>query len=208
MALTKTRGVTTNWTAVALNAVGESGEIDCSTHYKTKLHIQGFLDTGAATAHTGTEFIVQTSSLATTDEDWGDYTRFVELVGTCNPEPQTVTEDPAPVGTTTFTVASTTDYVVADVPLRWIAIDDPTLTNSELAQLVAISANASITILDGTTHTHAHDTTILGNIAFSRFIEIESLDLSRIRLLVNNNYDSNGAIINYKLSYTATTALS
>jgi hypothetical protein len=204
MMLTKVRGVVNDWTAVPLNTILKSNEIDVSLLYKASLFIQGFLDTGAATAHTGTEFIVQTPSALAGNEDWDDMIRFTELIGTCNPEPNEVVANPAPIGTTVILVASTAGYVVADVPEPWIAIQDPTLINSELALLSAVVANTSLTIVDGTTNTHAKTTTILGNIAFTKILSFDTTDLTRIRVLANNNYDSNGAIVNVKISYTGT----
>lgn len=204
--LTKVRGVITDWTLVNQATVVKSGELDVSTHYKTTFYVQGFIDTTDATAHTGTEFVVQSSSVASpNNEDWADEVRFIELIGTMNPEPNMVVADPAPIGTTVILVASTAGYVVGDVPLPWIVIQDLTLVNSELAVMIAMVANTSITILDGTTNAHAKNTTLLGNIAFSRRIEFDTIDKSRLRLVINNNYDSNGAKIDYKLSYTGTT---
>lgn len=205
MALSKTRGAWSAWAAVAQNGVGEGAIIDVSLHRATRLFIQGFLDTGSAVAHTGTQIIVQpyagADPTAVVDENWGDHLWWTELVGTCNPEPSTL--DPAVVGTTIFTVASTTSYVVANVAMPWIALQDITLANSELLLLKSIVTNTSLTTQDGSTRQHAN-TAIFGNIAFSRATPwIKSDDIMGMRILVNNNYDSDGAIVNWRFAWTA-----
>ncbi len=201
MAISKTQGAFSAWAAVAMGAVGEGAEIDVSLHRSTRVHLQGFLDTGAATAHTGTQFIIQGSSALTGDENWADLIWWTELIGTCNPEPSTA--NPAAIGTTVFTVASTTGYVVADVAMPWIALQDLTLANSELLLLKSIVTNTSLTMLDGSTRQHAN-TAIFGNIAFSKMsAPLDTRDLTRLRVIANNDWDSNGAVINYRFAWTA-----
>lgn len=209
MALTKVSRIEIMpWTAVLQGAKSESAVINCATYYKTTLWICGFIDTTDTTAHTGTEFIVESNPnpvppSGSDDEYWSkEGVPFVELIGTMNPEANVLVTDPAPAGTTTFTVASTTGYVVNDVTMPYIAIQDPTLANSELAYLSSIVTNTSITILNGTTRAHAKTTTLFGNVAFKKKLTFETTDISRMRLVVNNSYDSNGAKINYKLSIT------
>jgi hypothetical protein len=203
MAINKTRGAFSAWTAVALNTVSKGAEIDTSLHYLTRLHIQAFLDTAAATAHTGTQVIIQVSSALTGDENWADHLTWDILVGTCNPEPQLHLTNPAPIGTVLFPVTSTTGYVVADVVSPWIALQDPTLANSELLQLATVVAATSLTVLDGTTRTHAKTTSIFGNIAYSQMIPVVTKDFTRMRVIMNNNKDSNGAICNWRFAWTA-----
>jgi hypothetical protein len=203
MAISKTRGAWSAWSAVALNAVSEGAEIDTSLHYLTRLHIQAFLDTAAATAHTGTEVKVQLNSALTGDEGWADHLIWTILVGTCNPEPQLHLTDPAPVGTVLFPVTSTTGYVVADVAMPWIVLQDATLANSELLQLTTVVGSTSLTVLDGTTRTHAKTTAIFGNIAYSQMIPVVTKDFTRMRIVMNNSFDSNGAIMNFRYCWTA-----
>lgn len=203
----KTSGTWSAWTAVAMGAVGEGAIINTSTHYLTRLHIQAFLDTGAATAHTGTGVRIQlytgSNPASVSDEYWADHLAWDILVGTCNPEPQLHLTDPAPIGTVLFPVTSTTGYVVADVAMPWIALQNATLANSELLQLRAITANQDLTVLDGTTRTHAKTTSIFGNIAYSQTIPIVTKDIMGLRILMNNNKDSNGAVINWRFCSTA-----
>jgi hypothetical protein len=210
MAISKTRGAWSTWAAVALNAVGEGAIIDTSLHYLTRLHIEAFLDTAAATAHTGTQVIVQAFTgvdpaglPAAVDEYWANLLWWTILVGTCNPEPQLHLTDPAPVATTLFPVTSTNGYVVADVAMPWIALQDATLANSELLLLKAITANQDLTVVDGTVRTHAKTTAIFGNIAYNQTIPIVTKDIMGLRILMNNNFDSNGAIMNWRFAWTA-----
>ena len=210
MAISKTRGAFSAWAAVAMGGVGEGAIIDTSLHYLTRLHIQAFLDTAAATAHTGTQVIVQAFTgvdpaglPAAVDEYWADHLWWTILVGTCNPEPQLHLTDPAPATTVLFPVTSTTGYAVADVAMPWIALQDPTLANSELLQLTAITGSTNITVLDGTVRTHAKTTSIFGNIAYSQTIPVVTKDVMGLRVLMNNNYDSNGAIMNWRFAWTA-----
>ncbi len=201
MALSKTQGAFSAWAAVAMGAVGEGAEIDVSLHRTTWIHLQAFLDTGAAIAHTGTQFIIQGSSALTVDENWADLIWWTELNGTCNPELSTL--NPAPINTTVFTVASTTGYVVADVAMPWIALQDLTLANSELLLLKSIVTNTSLTVLDGSTRQHTN-TAIFGNVAVSKMsAPLDTRGLTRLRMIANNDWDSNGAIINWRFAWVA-----
>ncbi|MDD2680386.1 MAG: hypothetical protein PHO03_06280 [Candidatus Omnitrophica bacterium] len=207
MALTKTRGLVQDWTQVLQGGVN-AVNLDVTLHYKTTLNIQGFIDTTDTTAHTGTEFLIRQAGLLSganpINEDWHDIMRTIELVGTMNPEAQVVVADPAPVGTTVWLVGSTTGYAVADVPLPWIALQDPTLVaNSEIFALSAISANTSITTLTGSVNTHAKTTSLFGNIAFSSSYPFDTTDQTWLRIVANNNFDSNGAKIYYRVTYNA-----
>jgi hypothetical protein len=179
----------TDWTAVAQNAIGESGTLDCSDNVKTLLHIQSFLDT--ETAHTGTRFLIQVSSALSGDEDWQDYTEFVGLIGTANKED--MTGNPTAAGATTITVASTTGYTAG----AWRAIKDATLVNSELVFQTGLTTNTNITVLDGTTNEHAN-TSDLYNIALTQVVLLDST-VNRVRVIVDNTYDSDGSTLNYKI---------
>ncbi len=202
MALTKTTSSATDWTAVAQGAIGESATIDISLAYESTVHIQAFLDT--TTAHTGTEFILQTSANTTGDEDWSDFCRFTELIGTA--VSITITNNPAAVGTTTFTSGTVAaDWAVADFPMRWCGIKDGTLANSELMLQTGYTNNTSIVVQDGSTNEHAQNT-IIYSIAFSKPITVP-IGFQRIRLVINNNYDNNGSTLNYKVRCTQVTAV-
>lgn len=188
-AITNNVGSVTDWTAVAQGTVAESATLDTSGHYQTQLVIQAFLD--STTAHTGTEFRIQGSANTTGDEDWYDITQFVALIGTANSE--AITNNPLAASSTTITCASTTGYTAGG----WRAIEDGTLANSELIFQVGLTTDTNITILDGTTNEHAQSTN-MWNIAISRSVFIGA-PANRVRVVVNNTYDSDGSTLNYKV---------
>ena len=202
-ALTITSSSVTDWTAVAEGAVAQSAVIDISGSYGTTIHVQAFLDT--TDAHEGTEFLVQTSTNTTGNEDWTNYMPgFIDLVGTANSE--AITNDPLAAGSTTITCADTTGYTVDATAMRWVAIEDGTLINSELVLQTGLTTNTSITCLDGTTNAHAA-ATVMWNVATSWSIRIPAGVGSRARIVVNNNYDADGTAssLNYRVRKTVIT---
>jgi len=189
----------TDWTAVAQNAVGESGTVDCSGHDATSLNIQAFLD--STTAHTGTKFQIQVSYNTSGDEDWSDYREFVALIGTANSE--AITDNPLSAGSTTITMANTGgNYETAPMG-RWLAIEDGTLVNSELVCNSGYTTDTNITIIDGTTNEHAQNT-VMYDIAASKTVILDST-VNRVRVIINNTYDTNGSTLNYKVRATKLT---
>jgi len=191
-----------DWKAVPQNSVTITPVISCSGNYLTIIHLQAFLDT--ATAHTGTGFLVQTSSQDSGNEDWQDFGgQFEGLVGTANSE--AIIANPAVVGTQTFTVADTGGLYEAEPLGQWIAIEDGTLINSELVFQTGFTADATITILDGTTNQHAQNT-LFWDIALTRNI-ILPLGTNRARLVINNTVDVNGSSLNFKASVIEVTGL-
>lgn len=191
--ITKAVSSITDWTAVAQNAVGESGAIDVSSKLEAQVHIQAFLD--STTAHTGTEFIIQVSSNSSGDEDWQDFTRFTGLVGTANSE--AITNNPLAAASTTITVASTAGLYGTAPMCHWIAIEDGTLVNSELIFQTGFTADTSITCLDGTTNGHVQNT-LMYDIANVWTINLP-IGAYRARVVVNNTYDADGSTLNYKV---------
>lgn len=203
MSLIKSVANVQDWTAVAQAAIGESAVLDCSTFVESVLSIQAFLDT--TTAHTGTEFIIQTSAATTGDEDWQDFCRFVELIH-ATPLTVTITNNPAAAGTTVLTSGTVAaGWAVADLSTRWIGIKNSTLINSELGLQVGYANNTSVTIQDGTTNEHAQNTTV-HLVAFTKEIMIP-ISFNRVRVVINNNYDNNGSTLNYKVRVSKVTAL-
>jgi hypothetical protein len=179
----------TDWTAVAQNVAAISSVLSCSAHESSMLHIQSFLD--STTAHTGTRFVIQTSSNTSGDEDWADYTEFVGLIGTADSE--AITNNPLNAASTTITCASTTGYTAG----AWRAIEDATLVNSELIWQKGLTANTNITILDGTTNSHVQNT-VMYNIALSQVVML-ARPVQRVRLVVDNTYTAAGSSVNYKI---------
>jgi hypothetical protein len=200
---TITYTVVNDWTAIAQGGVFESTEIDTSANRSTSINIQAFLDT--TTAHTGTEFKVQYASADAGNEDWVDLPggNFVGLIGTANSE--AIVDNPLAAAATTINLADTTGYTVADIPLPWRAIEDGTLINSELVLQKTVTANDLITIVDGVTNEHAQNV-LMYNIALSTNVTIP-IGYKRVRVLANNNYDSNGSTLNVKVMVVNTTAV-
>lgn len=171
-----------DWTATAQNTITAGTSFILKG--KTLLHIQSFLDT--ETAHTGTRFVVQASSMESGNEDWYDYTEFVGNIGTANSEQ--ITDNPLAAASTTISCASTTGYTTFGV---WRAIKDGTLANSELIYQKGYTNNTNITILDGTTNSHVLNT-LMYNVALSQVVLVDS-SVVRVRVNIDNTYDSDGS---------------
>jgi len=197
MVMTKAVSAVTDWTAVAQNTVVESATLDCSSHYGTMLHIQAFLDN--TTAHTGTRFIVQASSNTTGDEDWQDLTEFVALIGTAVTD--LIENNPLAQNSTAITL---TGHAYTDFA-KWLAIEDGTLVDSELVFVKANADANTVDILDGTANAHAVNTAMF-DVAVSKVVMIPP-ETYRVRLVVANNYDADGATLNYKLRASEITAI-
>lgn len=185
-----------DWTAVAQNTVGESGEYDLSDAYQAVLHIQAALDT--TTAHTGTRFLVQVSAADSGNEDWMDFVEFVGLIGTAATD--LIEDNPLAAGSTSLTL---TGHALT-VEGIWILIEDATLVNSEMIFVASQSANA-VVALDGTANAHALNTAVF-NVALTQNISLPKT-ASRVRLLVDNTYDDNGSTLNYKARVNKVTGL-
>lgn len=200
MALTIGNSTADACAEIAQNAVREGATTTINDSYKTNLFIQ-YAQTDA-TAHAGTRIIVQVSSNTTGDEDWVTHTEFGSKTGTGNLE--VITNNPATAGTTVFTVADTAGYV-ADGVLEVFLEDVTTFANSEWLSLVSAVTNTSATMLDGSTREHAQNS-ILNNIAKTYKVELE-VGYSRVRVIYDNTYDSDGATVATRCRIAQTTAL-
>lgn len=196
MAITKSCISMTDWTAVAQNTIAESAEIDLSDVYEAILHIQAALDT--TTAHTGTKFIVQISGSATGDENWQDFTEFVELIGTAGED--AIENSPLAAGETAIHLAAHA-YGTEGV---WLFIEDGTIANSEVCFEKSFSAG-TVNILDGVTNAHVA-TTKMYDISFTKNLLLPP-SAKRARVIVDNTYDDNGSTLNYKVRATKVTAV-
>ena len=203
MTLAKSTVSIQDWTAVAQNGVGESAVYDNSANYSSALNIQAFLD--SVTAHLGTEFLVQVSAATSGDEDWLDFIRFAELVGTALAI--TITNNPATVGTTTFTSGTVAaGWAVNELPSRIVGIEDiSVLVDSELMLQTGYTLNTSIVVQDGSTNAHAVNSVIY-SIAMTKNIVLPTW-VNRARVFVNNNYDNGGSSLNYKVRASIVTGL-
>ncbi len=178
-----------DWTAVAQNTVAKSATYDFSGKHGGIFHIQAALDT--TTAHTGTKMIIQISSATSGDEDWQNLTEFIALIGTAATD--LIENNPLAAGATSITLTAHALTVLG----KLLFIEDGTLANSEIIMEASQSANA-IVALDGTTNAHAVNTAIF-NVAMTQAISIP-YGVNRIRLVVDNSYDSDGSTLNYKVN--------
>ena len=209
-ALTITSSVIDDWAAVAEGATDESTVIDISGNFATAVHIQAFLDLDA-TAHEGTEFIVQLSGASSGDEDWYDMSggSFVALVDTVNE--QTLADNPLAAASTTIALADTGgNYENADIRKpEWFAIEDSvSAANNELVWRTGFTADTNITIQDGTTTEHATASNMY-DVAMTKTLHIPFGIAARARVICNNGYDSDGTACTlvWKVGKTVTTAL-
>ena len=174
---------------VAAQAIVHSAEVGVDTEYENWLHLQAALD--STTAHTGTKFTVQASSAAAGDEDWHDLFSLVLCVGTAATEAFAATE---PAAETVIAVADTTGFVTYGI---WLFVKDDTIANSEMVEQVSHVANVSVTILDGLTNEHT-SADALWNVADSKAWLIGGGPGLRVRVVVDNNYDSGASTICYR----------
>lgn len=206
MALTKLDDIVIDdWTAVAQTAddsVVVSSEYDASGNYETILNIQAFLD--STTAHTGTEFTVQYSTSSTGDENWIGLVSFVALVGTA--ATFVVTTEASSGQKVIISTTLPAGFDQEDAEHLVVGVEDTVLANSELVTVKGYTLNTSITCVDNLTNTHAVTTTNCYNIAFTRAVSIP-FPVERIRLMINNDYDSDGSTLNYRFSANGVTGL-
>lgn len=185
-----------DWTAVAQNTIVKSAEHDLTRFSKVVLSIQAALDT--TTAHTGTRFIVQTSSAASGDEDWQDIADFVALIGTAATD--LIQGSTLAAGSTAIALTGHA-YTVEGI---WLFIEDGTLTNSELVFEASQTAN-EVVILDGTANAHVVGVALF-NVAMTQNIALPA-SARRARVVVDNSYDVNGSTLNYKVRVSKVTGV-
>jgi len=191
-ALTKAVEAVDAWQSVANAVVAEGTTLDISPNYQSTLYIDAALIT--ATAETvGATITVEISSAASGDSYWCALTSFGGPTGTANPE--AITNNPLAAGSTTITCASTTGYALDG---GWRLILDSTVANSELVKQVGLSANTSITALDGTTTEHAN-TAVLYNIVTQYVVAIPDTAV-RVRVIYNNSLGADDIAVRCRLS--------
>lgn len=202
---TITSSVIDDWAAVAEGAHDQSTVIDLSPNYATSIHIQAFLDLNA-TAHEGTEFIIQVSGLSSGNEDWSDYTRWLSMVGTCFEE--NINDNPLVATSTTILLSDTEAGYENPILGGWIAIEDSVAAAAnELVWRTGFTTDTNITILDGTTNEHATASNCY-DVAMSRTIVVPFSAGSRARVICNNGYDDDGTACSlvWKVGKTVATA--
>ena len=213
MALTKGSQTTLDEWAVTANAAIRLGtELDVSTAYVCTLNIKAAL--GEAVASTGQpEVIVQVTGEATpAKEDWTTYMRLVGPVGTPVVLALNATEPAAE------TVIACTNPVTALIGNngKFKFIKNTTPANSEVIFQVSNSGDVgdTITILDGLANEQTAAASIIVDINSPRVevvaqwtLAIDCLALSRIRLIYNADYDTDGPDVYCFCAYTLNTGI-
>jgi hypothetical protein len=188
----KTDTVLNDWTAIAQNTIVASVVMDMSEKSKYTMNIHAALD--ATDAHTGTRFIVQTSSVKEGNEDWYPHADFVALIGTAATD--LIEDNPLAAGSTA--IALTGHALTVEGILLFI--EDATLVNSEIVLEASQTVN-EVVILDGTENAHVLNTAIF-NVAMSQKVDLPS-NAMRARLVVDNTYDDNGSTLNCRVNVSA-----
>jgi hypothetical protein len=188
----KTDTILNDWTAIAQNTIVASVVMDMSEKSKYTMNIHAALDT--TDAHTGTRFIVQTSSVKSGDEDWYPHADFVALIGTAATD--LIEDNPLAAGSTAIAL---TGHALT-VEGKLLFIEDATLVNSEIVLEASQTVN-EVVVLDGTANAHVVSTAIF-NVAMSQKVDLPS-NAMRARLVVDNTYDDNGSTLNCMVNISA-----
>ena len=198
MALTKATAEINAWTSVAQNTMQPFATIDMTGAYAAGISVQAAI--APSVAHTGTRFLIQGLANTSGNADWVDIIPWVDLIGTA--DDNAIVSNPLALGATTILTTDQTGYTVNGL-YRFIL--DGTLINSEIVRQIATSATPDITIADGTRIAHVVTTPLL-NIAMSRGFEIPII-YPYARVIVDNTYDPDGAVVYAKVRSMRVTAL-
>lgn len=212
MALTKGSQTTLDeWALTANGAVRLGTELDVSSAYNCMLDIKAAL--GEAVASTGQpEIIVQVTGKATpAKEDWAVLARFVGPVGTPVLPTLNATE---PAGETSLaTLNPVTENIDNDGKFKFLL--HTTVANSEVVFQTANSGDAgdTITILDGLANEQDTNTKVLDidnartEVVGQWPLPINCLAVSRIRVIYNADYDTDGPDVYCFCAYTLNTGI-
>lgn len=214
MALTKGSQTTLDeWALTTNTAIRLGTELDVSTAYQITLNIKAVL--GEAVASTGQpEIIIQTTGEdSPAKDDWTNYTRFVGLTGT--PVTPLALDDTEPAGET---VIACTNPAAAGIDNdgKFKFIKNTTVANSEVVFQTANSGDASdtITILAGLANEQTNAASVIMDIDDPRAevvaqwtLTIDCLSLSRIRIIYNADYDTDGPDVYTFSAYTLNTGI-
>ena len=213
MALTKGSQTTLDeWALTANTAIRLGTELDVSAAYYCTLYIKAVL--GEAVASTGQpEIIIQTTGEAIpAKDDWSNYMRYVGPVGTPVVLALNATEPAAE------TVIACTNPVTALIGNdgKFKFIKNTTPANSEVIFQTENSGDAgdTITILDGLANEQTAAASIIVDINSARVevvaqwtLNIDCTSLSRIRLIYNADYDTDGPDVYCFCAYTLNTGI-
>jgi len=199
------------WVLTANAAIRLGAELDVSSAYHCTLNIKAAL--GEAVASTGQpEIIIQTTGEGTpATDDWTNYARLIGPVGT--PVVPTLNATEPAAETSLATLNPATQSIDNDGKFKFLR--HTTIANSEVVFQTANSGDGgdTITILDGLAH--EQDTnTIVVDIDDARdeavrmwTIGVDCLSLSRIRLIYNADYDTDGPDVVCRCDYTLNTGV-
>ena len=212
MALTKGSQTTLDeWVVTANAAVRLGTELDVSFAYHCTLYIKAALGEGVAS--TGQpEVIIQTTGEASpAKEDWTNYARMVGPVGTPVVPTLNATE---PAGETSLaTLNPATENIDNDGKFKFLRHN--TIANSEVVFQTANSGDGgdTITILDGLTNEQDTNTIVVDiddarNEAVAQWtLGINCIGISRIRIIYNADYDTDGPDVVCYSAYILNTGL-
>lgn len=181
-----------DWESVLQNTIVKSDEFRLETKRDGIIQIKAALN--SITAHTGTRFIIQTSANSFGDGDWYNLVEFIGLIGTAETD---LSENTLVEGATSITLTGHSLTTIGE----WLFIADSTIENSEIVMESAQTTNA-ITLLDGIKNDHVIGTPIF-NIVMEQTIKL-SQATNRVRVIVDNSYDSNGSGLDYKVNISTT----
>lgn len=214
MALTKGSQTTLDeWALTANTAVRLGTELDVSSAYQCTLNIKAVL--GEAVASTGQpEVIVQiTGEASPAKDDWTNYMRLIGPQGT--PVTPLAFDATEPVGETTIACTNPATAGI-DNDGKFKFIKNTVVADCEVVFQTANSGDAgdTITILDGlaneqditTSYIMDIDDTELEVVAQWTLI-IDCISLSRLRIIYNADYDTDGPDVYCFAAYTLNTGL-
>ena len=204
MALVNSGTIVQDWKEVVAGEIQASPDINVSENYETTLHLQAGLT--SITANNGTKFIVQTSWNTSGDEDWQEYISFTRLAGTAQ---ILILDGDEAAGQTT--IADAADSIPGTGV--WCLFKDDVPFDSELV-FVEFVDTGFFNVLDPTTNAHATASSdffagalLTDEVAFSRSIIIQGTNIKRARIIIDNNQDTSGPSLLYKLAKAETTSL-
>jgi len=214
MALTKgSQTVLDEWALTANAAVRLGTELDVSTAYEVTLAIKAVL--GEAVASTGQpEIIIQSTGEASpAKDDWVNELRLVGPVGT--PVTPLALDATEPADETVI-ACTNPETAGIDNDGKFKFIKNTTVANSEVVFQTANSGDAgdTITILDGLANEQTAAASVIMDIDDARAevvaqwkLNINCRSLSRLRIVYNADYDTDGPDVYTYSAYTLNTGL-
>lgn len=199
------------WAVTANTAVRLGTELDVSSAYECTLYIKAAL--GEAVASTGQpEIIVQTTGEGTpATDDWTNETRMVGPIGT--PVVPTLNATEPAAETSLATLNPATENIDNDGKFKFLR--HTTIANSEIVFQTANSGDGgdTITILAGLAHEQDTNTIVVDiddarNEAVAQWrLNINCMSVSRIRIIYNADYDTDGPDVVCRADYTLNTGV-